>query len=244
MTAVQAPRNRRYELLDRVGLQPMLRPRVRAILDAEITRAEARSRGSLEVLDAGCGHTSPLAPFRRRIDRLVGVDLHAPAQPIPYLDEFAVVDLCSPTASLGDGRFDLILSNFTLEHFTDPPVALSNLHRWLRPDGTLVVTTVNRRNPFVAAYLALPPRLRNRLQPYVKASAADAHPLVGRCNAVPAIRRELRAVGFEWIEVETVPHLARAWAHRLPAFALGTIGDLMTRSMPGRRSTIIVTARR
>ena len=34
--------------------------------------------------------------------------------------------------------------------------ALGNLYRWLRPGGTLVITTVNRRHPFVAAYLGIP----------------------------------------------------------------------------------------
>ena len=34
--------------------------------------------------------------FRDRIDRLVGVDIHEPAQPLTHLDEFAIVDLCGP----------------------------------------------------------------------------------------------------------------------------------------------------
>ena len=42
--------------------------------------------------------------------------------------------------------------------------ALANLARWLRPGGSLVLTTVNRRHPFVAAYLGLPDPLRRRIQ--------------------------------------------------------------------------------
>jgi SAM-dependent methyltransferase len=182
--------------------------------------------------------------FRRRVDRLVGVDLHVPDPPLPYLDEFAMVDLCSPGGPFADDTFDLILSNFTLEHFVDPPTALANMHRWLRPHGTLVVTTVNRRHPFVAAYLGLPDGPRRRLQPFVKASAADAHPLVGICNDPATIRAALTAAGFESIRLETVPHLARAWGHRLSMFALGAAGDLITLRSPSRRSTILVVTRK
>ena len=139
---------------------------------------------------------SPLVRFRPRIARLVGVDLHAPDPPLPYLDEFVVVDLCRPGGPLPDDSFDMMLSNFTLEHFADPPTALANMHRWLRPGGTLVVTTVNRRHPFVAAYLNMPRRPQRWLQPMVKASAADAHPLVGACNDPAAVRAALTAAGF------------------------------------------------
>ncbi len=76
------------------------------------------------MLDAGCGRTSPLISFRDRIDRFVGVDIHAPATPLPYLDEFATVDLCGDGASFPEGSFDLVLSNFTVEHFADPAAAL------------------------------------------------------------------------------------------------------------------------
>ena len=223
---------------------PTLRTRMRAILDHTIAESERSRAGAVEVLDAGCGRKSLLAPFGHRIDRLVGMDIHAPDQPIPYLDDFLTIDLCAQMAPLDCGEFDLILSNFTLEHFRDPPAALANLHQWLRPGGTLVITTVNRRHPFVAAYLDLPPGLRDRLQPYVKASAADAHPLVGICNDPATIRAALRAAGFERVSIETVSHLARAWGCHLPAFAVGVVGDLLTRSMPSRRSTIIATARR
>jgi SAM-dependent methyltransferase len=232
----------RDALLARLGIEPTMSARLRATLEAAVAEAERRSPGSVAVLDAGCGRKSALIPFRHRIDRFVGVDLHAPDPPLRYLDEFAIADLCRPYGAFPDDTFDLILSNFTLEHFVDPPMALANLYRWLRPGGPLVVTTVNRRHPFVAAYLGLPVGPRHRLQPFVKASAADAHPLVGRCNDPATIRAALGSAGFERIELETVANLARAWGRRLPTFALGAVGDLIAQSSPSRRSTILAVA--
>jgi SAM-dependent methyltransferase len=233
----------RNDLLPRLGVEPSIGTRVRAALELAIRAAEMASPGHVAVLDAGCGRKSPLVRFRPRIARLVGVDIHAPDPPLPWLDAFATVDLCSLDAALSEGPFDLVLSNFTLEHFSDPDAALEHFRRWLRPGGSLVVTTVNRRHPFVDAYLRLPDGPRRRLQPVLKASAADAHPLVGLCNDPAAVREALHQAGFGHVHLETVPNLARSWGRHRATFALGLAGDLIAQPMPSRRSTILATAR-
>jgi SAM-dependent methyltransferase len=233
----------RFALLPRLGISPAVGSLVHEALDRGIAAAEARSPGAVAALDAGCGRVSALRAFRPRVARLVGADIHRPSAPLPHLDEFAIVDLCGDGAAFPDGTFDVVLSSFTLEHFADPPAALANVHRWLRPGGTLIATTVNRRHPFVAAYLGLPNGPRHAIQPLVKASAADAHPLVGACNDPAAVRDALVAAGFVDIRLTTVGHLARAWGRHWPTFAMGLVGDLLTRGAPSRRSTIVVVAR-
>ena len=179
---------------------------------------------------------------RPRIARLVGADIHQPSVLLPHLDSFEIVDLCGTETAFPPGTFDLVLSSFTLEHFAEPVAALTNLRRWLRPGGTLVATTVNRRHPFVAAYLGLPDGPRRAIQPWVKATAADAHPLVGACNDPATVVQACAAAGLVDIRLTTVGHLSRAWGRHWPTFALGLAGDLLTRSAPSRRSTIVVVA--
>jgi SAM-dependent methyltransferase len=232
----------RFALLPRLGIAPPVGTLVHQALDDAIDAAERRSPGAVSVLDAGCGRVSAVRPFRSRIARLVGADIHRPVSPLLHLDEFAIVDLCGPADAFPDASFDVVLSSFTLEHFADPPAALSNLRCWLRPGGTLVATTVNRRHPFVAAYLGLPEGTRRRLQPLVKSAAADAHPLVGACNDPAAVRAGLAAAGFCDIRLTTVGHLARAWGRHWPTFVLGLLGDLLTNGAPSRRSTIVAVA--
>lgn len=237
---------RQAALIERLGIEPPVATLVRTALDAGITAAETHADGDahpIAALDAGCGRVSQLRAFRARVGRMVGADIHAPATPLPHLDEFATVDLCGRHDAFDPGAFDVVLSSFTLEHFAEPAIALDNIHRWLRPGGTLVATTVNRRHPFVGAYLGLPDVVRRRLQPVVKATAADAHPLVGACNDPATITAALTAAGFRDIELTTVGHLARAWGRTWPTFALGLVGDLLVRSMPSRRSTIVAVAR-
>lgn len=233
----------RFALLARLGIEPSVGSLVHEALDRAVLAAEARSPGAVAALDAGCGRVSALRSFRPRIVRLVGADIHEPSAPLPHLDEFAIVDLCGSPDGFAAASFDVVLSSFTLEHFEDPVAAMANLRRWIRPGGTLVITTVNRRHPFVAAYLGLPAGLRRRVQPLVKATAADAHPLVGACNDPAAVRAALSDAGFSEIRLTTVGHLGRAWGRHWPTFLLGLAGDLLARAMPSRRSTIVAVGR-
>ena len=224
---------------------------VRAALDDAIATAETRGAGADELqgggpvaaLDAGCGRVSALKAFRPRIGRLVGADIHAPAAgALSHLDEFVAVDLCADGAAFPAGTFDVVLSSFTVEHFADPTAALTNMRRWLRPGGSLVITTVNRRHPFVAAYLGVPAFIRDRLQPLVKATSADAHPLVGACNTPAELDDALAAAGFGPMRISTVGHLEAAWGRRRWTRALGRLGDRLVAGVPSRRSTILAVA--
>jgi SAM-dependent methyltransferase len=236
---------RRTAVLGRLGLRPATADVVRARLDEAFAATEARGADGpvVDALDAGCGRVSALTPYRGRIRRFVGADLHRPPPgALPHLDSFVAVDLCGEPSSFDRASFDVALSSFTAEHFADPAAAFRNLRTWLRPGGRVVLTTVNRRHPFVAAYLGLPARIRTPLQRLVKASGADAHPLVGACNDPAAIRRALECAGFTDVRVTTVPHLARAWGRRLPTYLLGLVGDLAAQPFPARRSTIVADA--
>jgi SAM-dependent methyltransferase len=233
---------RRFTVLPRLGIAPSTGELVRAALDRAMDAAETDGQ-PIAVLDAGCGRASALRPYRSRIARFVGADIHRPAAgSLPYLDEFATVDLCVDREAFPTDSFHLILSSFTVEHFADPAAAFRHFRGWLRPGGRLVVTTVNRRHPFIRAYLSLPPRARRRLQRLVKATEADVHPLVGACNDPATISSALRDAGFADVSVRLTGHLARAWGRRWPTYALGLAGDLLSRGMPSRRSTIVAEA--
>jgi SAM-dependent methyltransferase len=215
---------------------------VRQALDEAFAAAERDGR-PVTALDAGCGRVSALRPYRSAIAWFVGADLHRPPRgSVPYLDAFAEVDLCADADAFPPATFDIVLSSFALEHLAEPRRALANLRRWLRPGGRLVATTVNRRHPFVAAYLGLPDPIRRRAQPLVKASAADAHPLVGACDSPDEVADALHAAGFAAVRIRTTAHLERAWVRRRWTRLLGWAGDRLTDRHPARRSTIVAIA--
>jgi len=195
------------------------------------------------VLEAGCGRTTRLARFRGRIDRLVGVDLdESGGRMNASLDEFAVADLCG-TLPFPDATFDLVYSNFVVEHLERPPAAFAEWHRVLRPGGSVVVVTSNRSNPLMAAARVLPQGLRAAIKGRGPGAAArDVFPARYRANTPEALTSRLGRAGFSPVHVVPVATLHRyAGERRAVAAALRTF----ERGLPPRlRSTIVGWYRR
>lgn len=110
-------------------------------------------------LDAGCGtgvHTELLAD---RYNEVLAVDLSAPMLThacrhrsrgnVRYVHR----DLREVTVEQ-DGRFDVVLSAYTLHHVADLPAALVHLRSLVRPGGTvLLVDVVDDRHPVPRSWL-------------------------------------------------------------------------------------------
>jgi SAM-dependent methyltransferase len=195
------------------------------------------------VLEAGCGRTSRLRSHRDRIDRLVGVDLDEPGgRTNEFVDEFVAADLCG-TLPFADATFDVVYSNFVVEHLEQPPAAFAEWHRVLRPGGSVVLVTSNRSNPLMAAARALPQGLRTALKGRgAGAEARDVFPARYRANTPAALTGQLVQAGFEPVQVVPVATLHRyAGERRAPAALLRGF----ERALPGRmRSTIVAWYRR
>jgi len=99
-------------------------------------------------LDAGCGDGRYLAALAPELPpRRAGFDLAerilATARARVEAD-FRQGNL--EAIPFADGEFDLVLCSQVIEHVLDPDGGLAELHRVLRPGGTLVVSTDNERN--------------------------------------------------------------------------------------------------
>jgi ubiquinone/menaquinone biosynthesis C-methylase UbiE len=207
------------------------------------TEVEARllqralAPGGASVLDAGCGRTTRLAGYRSSISRLVGVDLDdAAGAENEALDEFVVADCAR--LPFDDGTFDLVYSNFVVEHLQSPHAAFHEWRRVLRPDGSLVFLTSNSANPYLAVARMLPQRVRiaaKRLGP--GAAERDVFPAVYRANTPARLAMLLAAAGFSPVDVHYVATLHRyAGARRV----LARFFEALERALPAtRRSTIV-----
>lgn len=85
------------------------------------------------LLDAGCGHAAPLlrnlAPYVRRA---IGVDVGATH---PSDVEYIQADLAN--TGLPSESIDLVVSQSVLEHLKEPLDVFREIHRVLKPGGSL-----------------------------------------------------------------------------------------------------------
>jgi SAM-dependent methyltransferase len=110
-------------------------------------------------LDAGCG-TGTLARFLagRKGCKVLGVDaseeMISRCTPAPNTEFRQIPDICE--TGLPDASFDGVLCSSMLEYVPDPPAALRELRRVLRPNGLLLVSVPNAhpiaRWPLLAIY--------------------------------------------------------------------------------------------
>ena len=125
-----------------------------------------------------------------------------------------------------DGSFDVVVSNSTLDHFASAAeleAALAELHRVLRPGGSLLITLDNRANPLVALRNALPARTLRRL--------GLTHYYLGTTCGPRRLARVLQTGGFGVERTGAVMHFPRVLA-RLLAAAVGPrprLQDLLLR---------------
>jgi SAM-dependent methyltransferase len=212
-------------------------------LETSHTEVEARFLSEAlgthaRVLDAGCGRRTRLAHYRGRIAHLVGVDLDEPAgRSNSTLDSFIRADLCAPLP-FEDASFDLVYSNFAVEHLPAPLAAFREWRRVLRPGGSLVFLTSNHANPYLWAAGLLPQRLRvavKRAGP--GAAERDVFPALYRANTPGRLVPLLTDAGFRPVSVAYVATLHRYAGERR---RLASLLETAERVLPARaRSTIV-----
>jgi SAM-dependent methyltransferase len=190
------------------------------------------------VLDAGCGRRSRLAGYRDRIGELVGVDIDGSACAANRaLDAVVVADLCGQLP-FPSGSFDVVYSNFVIEHLNAPAVAFAEWRRLLRAGGGLILLTSNRASPPVAIGELIPRGARLKLK---RAGAGvaeeDVVPTRYRANTPWRLDKLLVRAGFRPVDVEYVATLHR-YAARAPTLA-AVLRAVELQFPPRLRSTIV-----
>ncbi len=110
-------------------------------------RASPKPLQGLSLLDVGCGGGLASEPLARLGATVTGIDmapdmieaarLHAAAVGLP-------IDYHCQALEETKGRFDAIISLEVLEHLPDVPAFLQSLKDHMKPEGTLIVSTLNR----------------------------------------------------------------------------------------------------
>lgn len=115
----------------------------RGWLDGARALAHCWVRPGSHVLDVGCGWGETLGYLRARGCTVAGAEADSNLRRIADLQGFDVRVGPFSADDWSGYRFDTIVLNQVLEHLPDPIKTLSDLHRLLSPDGTVIATTPN-----------------------------------------------------------------------------------------------------
>jgi SAM-dependent methyltransferase len=93
---------------------------------------------------------------------VIGIDIDPIGAENPVIDEFRLIE-DGDKWPLDDDSVDLAVSDFVLEHITDPPSFMAELTRTLRPGGVLIARTVSRHSLLSMAARLVPNRSHSRV---------------------------------------------------------------------------------
>jgi ubiquinone/menaquinone biosynthesis C-methylase UbiE len=161
------------------------------------------------LLEVGCGRdASDLQGLKDAYGRLIGLDLEINS-PVPCERCVAFVGDAHrlPVAS---GIVDCVCMADVVEHLSDPVAAFRECARVLKPNGHLVISTVNVRFPPIFVAQALPHGVRQRLNWVLSGTPPDdMFPAVYLANTAKSLREAAGRAGFETVTLEHVSHHPR-----------------------------------
>lgn len=182
---------------------------------------------STQLLNLGAGPPTrnDLRIFKDDVARVVGADIDPIVLENDELDEAVLI--ADDRLPLPDQAFDVIVSDFVLEHVEKPDLFLAEALRVLRPGGSFFFRTPNKRH-YVATISRMTPHwfhvlIANRAR-NLPADTHEPWPTFYRLNQPDEIGRIARSAGFAEVEIRmfeaepsylvfaTVPFLAGvAW---------------------------------
>ena len=177
----------------------------------------------MTVVEAGCGDgaVAPLPWERFPATRLIGLDVDPAAACNPALESFALLEPGRPWP-VEDSSADLVLARYVLEHVAEPRSFLAEVARVLRPGGSFLFLTPNRRHPAMFVSARLPLGWKRHILERTRSTAEDdVFATYYRMNTPEELRRQIARAGLvaehvEACELEPCGYLEFA----APAYAL------------------------
>lgn len=149
------------------------------------------------ILDVGCGHGDFLKPVYDKTPHTYGVDPDKEALDKNTLIKNKVVGTVEELP-FESNFFDLIVSEWVLEHLPDPEKAFREIYRVLKPGGKVVFLTPNVWNYNVWIIRSIPNRFHHFFtRKLYERQEGDTYPVQYKINSVNKIATILEPMGFK-----------------------------------------------
>lgn len=206
------------------------------------------------LLDVGCNDGVYTVPFCQNGGQALGIDISQAlvkkasdnAARVGVICRFMPADIEREDVLERVGKhFDVVLLSEVLEHLINPQQALRNIHKLLRPAGTLIITVptpLSAEAPVSVIEYFYRAILGQKLletcvldttkDPALRAAGISAYLWRHDCYYPRALRRYIEAHGFQCIRFYTIGFLHFATKKILSALFDGTVLDRLTNPLP------------
>jgi SAM-dependent methyltransferase len=152
----------------------------------------------------GCAHRRSLRNFRSRVARVIGLDVDEAVVQNAALDE-AYLFNPKDVLPLDDASIDIVVSDVTFEHITDPAQSARELDRVLKPGGWLCARTPNRYGYIALANRLVPETIKTQVLKIVQPARKeeDVFPAVYLMNSFGAL--------LKWFPSDRFEHFSYGW---------------------------------
>jgi SAM-dependent methyltransferase len=168
-------------------------------------REHTRPDSRLLNLGAGPATLNPARTFRGEVAEVIGADVDPIVLTNPELDRAVLLE--NDRLPFNSNSFDLVLSDYVLEHVEHPGMFLAEVHRVLRPGQSFFFRTPNIYHYVALISAATPHSFHNLIANRARANPEDAQepwPTFYRLNSRRAIKVAARQARFSASELRMV----------------------------------------
>lgn len=180
-------------------------------------------RPEYRILDLGAGSGKEGAiNFRGNVSAVVGIDCNCCIRE-NLLTDHRVMGLAQ-SLPFRSASFEVVVSDWTLEHFAQPRTIVSEVFRVLKPSGLFAFRTGNIRHYSYAIAAATPYWFHQLVANRVRALPPDKappHPTHYLMNTRDAVRERLLRVGFTEQQLVMVEPEPSYLMFSVPSFLIG-----------------------
>ena len=173
--------------------------RIKSLLEPEMTVLDVGCGRGAALIDDPINYKKELRLMRGRCRKVIGIDIDPVGEDNPGLDEFRL--LKSDKWPIEDESIDLIISDYVLEHISNPEIFFKEISRVLKRRGIFCARTSNKIGYVGIVARVIPNRGHSTVLKYAQKQRMemDVFPTVYKVNTVWKIRRQMKKVGLDGI---------------------------------------------
>jgi ubiquinone/menaquinone biosynthesis C-methylase UbiE len=197
------------------------------------------------LLDIGCGRMSLAEEAVKVANYTVGIDLmHTDLLENRTLHAKAMAN--AATLPFPDASFDVLISQWVVEHFDSPTIAFREMNRVLRPGGHLVFLTTNANN-YIPLFSRLVPDSAQKflIHRILRRPTHESFPTFFRANTRRAIQRIAQDTDYI---IDTIDYIGNPFymAFNVPLFRLALLFEKITdrKSLNSLKLYLLATLRK